>query len=154
MTVATIVTCSPYKLDTALKKPEYPIQPTSFSKNFRIEFMPSKGRGVFTDVDIPKGSMVEISPVIRLSQKDYEVAEKTFLYEYMYGWSDDGGAIALGYGSLFNHQTEANLHYQVWEDQLSVAFYAKRDIKGGEELTINYQQRFADEHELWFQNSE
>lgn len=111
-----------------------------------------RGRGVFTSCHIPKGSLVHFAPVVALSPKDNLMAEKTFLYEYLYGWKqEDSGAVALGLGSLFNHDgKEANLFYECVHDLNVISYIAVRDIKKGEELTINYQQRFP-EIPLWFE---
>ena len=46
-------------------------------------------------------------------------------------------ALALGYGSLYNHSYQPNARY---DDQPAGAmtFTALRDIRAGEEITINY----------------
>jgi hypothetical protein len=121
-----------------------------------LKNVPNKGRGVFTSIDIPAGSLVELAPVIVLNPKDYAVCEKTVLYEYMFGWEKlgpDGGAIALGFGSLYNHAgKDANVLYNCLEDRDMVEYKATRDISAGEEVTINYCQRF-DHESLWFEEA-
>jgi len=46
--------------------------------------------------------------------------------------------IALGIGSLFNHETEANLEIWLDEPALCIQFIASDTIPFGEELTIAY----------------
>ena len=46
--------------------------------------------------------------------------------------------MALGYGSLYNHSFFPNAEYiKVWEERV-IRFVALRDIRDGEEITINY----------------
>jgi hypothetical protein len=47
-------------------------------------------------------------------------------------------ALALGYGSLYNHANPASLTYEAVLENQSMRYIATRDIKKGEELTINY----------------
>lgn len=47
-------------------------------------------------------------------------------------------ALALGYGSLYNHDNPANMRYEVDKEALLLLFIAAKDISPGEELTINY----------------
>lgn len=53
-------------------------------------------------------------------------------------WCGSAHAVALGYGSLFNHDNPASLRYEADPGNLSLRFIATRDIAAGEELTINY----------------
>ncbi len=107
------------------------------------------GRGVFTSGAIPAESIVELAPVIELSEQDRQVIHATHLHDYYFLWDGAGAAIALGYGSLYNHAKEANLNYELDYDFGQIRFTAARDIVPGEELLINYMA--GDEREgLWF----
>jgi hypothetical protein len=46
-------------------------------------------------------------------------------------------ALALGFGSLYNHSYKPNARYDDAPSQVK-EFRALRDIKAGEEITINY----------------
>lgn len=61
---------------------------------------PSRGRGVFTDKDIPAGTLLEESPVLLLSKQEWEGGRMndTILGEYGFCWPNGGMAIALGLG--------------------------------------------------------
>ena len=50
----------------------------------------------------------------------------------------DSQALALGFGSLHNHDNPSNMRYVADPENLTLQFFAVRDIKAGEELTINY----------------
>ena len=99
---------------------------------------PLGGRGVFTAAEIPTGSIVELAPVILLSAADRTAVHKTHLHDYYFQWAGDGAAIALGYGSLYNHAEAANLEYELDYDFDQIRFTALRDIAASEELLIDY----------------
>ena len=47
-------------------------------------------------------------------------------------------AIALGYGSLYDHNNPANMRYEADDRIKALRFIAVRDIVQDEELTVNY----------------
>ena len=115
-----------------------------------IYVRPSKlgGRGVFTAESIEEGTIVELAPAVVLSSADREVIHRTGLHDYYFLWDTDRAAIALGYGSLYNHGCPANLTFSMDYDFEQVAFRAARDIAAGEELLIDYQEGGGEA--LWF----
>ena len=109
---------------------------------------PLGGRGVFTAEDIPAGTVVELAPVVILDAADRQSIHATRLHDYYFLWEGEGAAIALGYGSLYNHATAANLEYEMDYAYAQIRFVAARDIAGGEELLIDYVVGGGEE--LWF----
>ncbi|MCP9236375.1 SET domain-containing protein [Lewinella sp. JB7] len=108
------------------------------------------GRGVFTAEPIAKDTVVELAPVIVLTGEDRQLIHRTSLHDYYFVWEDSGAALALGYGSLYNHDSAPNLDYEMDYGFEQIRFTALRDIRGGEELLINYMA--GDEREgLWFE---
>jgi hypothetical protein len=100
-----------------------------------------KGRGVFAVQGFFKGELVEESPVILLEGPFKELPPE--LKKMVFNWGELTGsgkaqALALGYGSLFNHDNPANLRYSPNPENLTMRFYAVREITPGEELSINY----------------
>jgi len=109
---------------------------------------------------------VEISPVLLFPKHE---SDKTILAHYTFTWPADGDmiipqprqqvesaetardivkiprqALALGLGSMFNHNRIPNV---AWERQLlseSIRYFTLRDIEEGEELCISYGPK------LWF----
>src|SRR5690348_2259732 len=73
-----------------------------------------RGRGVFAARRFEPGETIEICPVIPLSEADARALDRTGLYDYYFGWGTDGkaAAIALGYGSLYNHSPSANASHR------------------------------------------
>jgi SET domain-containing protein len=108
------------------------------------------GRGIYAKRDIKKGEQIEVSPIIMISNEDWQkYLEKTILYSYCFYW-EENLAIALGYGSLFNHSYHPNARFNNNMANLSIDFYAIRDIKKDEEITINYHGDTEDYSPLWF----
>lgn len=111
-----------------------------------------KGRGVFTAADIHEGDTIEICPVIELPATEMPVIHKTFLHDYYFVWNEDekSGAIALGFGSLYNHEVFPNADFIVDYEQKVIEIVAIRDIAAGSEITINYHGESGDDEKLWF----
>ncbi len=111
-----------------------------------------KGRGVFCAVDIPIGSIIEISPVIILDSTDTKKIHQTKLHDYYFLWGDTHSAIALGFGSLYNHNENPNADYQMDFEGKNIIFSAMTAIKAGQEICINYNNGDLKQTELWFED--
>jgi len=94
------------------------------------------GRGVYATRNHKKGSVVEFADVIIFPQD--EVKRYGILSFYVYEWRNTSYAIGLGFSSLYNHSLRPNLVIQRNYAAIQLEFIAKRDIKNGEELRINY----------------
>lgn len=110
-----------------------------------------KGKGVFALQDISANTLLEISPVIVLSEKDTSLIHQTHLHDYYFSWGDDqnGSAIALGYVSIYNHSQNANCYHECDFEKNTISIYSKRDILADEELCIDYNMGL--QKELWFE---
>ena len=106
---------------------------------------PRHGRGVFAARRFRKGEVLERCPIISVSARDRAVLERTQVHEYLYECGS-GAAIALGFGSLFNHSLDPNAECELLVDDETAVFRALRAIAEGEEITI----RYGDDEELWF----
>lgn len=117
----------------------------------------AKGRGVFAARAYAAGEVVEECPVVLL-RKSYKTLHKE-LKTFVFHWdvpegAADTQALALGYGSLYNHSNPSNLRYQTDSDSLVLRLIAVRDIPADEELTINYNADDGapvSEDEWWFE---
>lgn len=94
------------------------------------------GRGVFATQNFKKGDIVESSPVIVVNNTS--ALRSTILNTYIFDWNRESLAIALGNGSLFNHSKKANVTYNPSYQSKIILFVAKRDIKKGQQLFIDY----------------
>lgn len=116
----------------------------------RVEARVSKrhGLGVFARCDIGKGEVVEHCPVLLLDPRDAQTLAEGSLSGYMYDWDDGRSAIALGCGSLYNHDPDPSAEYRQGADGASLIVKARRHIATGDEITIDYTGGGA--IELWF----
>jgi SET domain-containing protein len=109
-------------------------------KMLYIDINPKKGRGVFTDSLIPSGAVIERCPVIEIPAEDRPKIDASVLYDYCYDWGPglNVGAVALGYGSLYNHSHRPNARYFKKPAERVIEYVALRDIQPGEEIETNY----------------
>ncbi len=122
-----------------------------------IYFAPSEkgGRGVFTAEPIAEGSLIEICPMIVCNEGDLEYIHTTKLHDYYFLWGDEetNCAIALGYGSLYNHSAASNAKYLVDEVEDIMHIIAIKDINAGEEITVNYNGSPDIDDKVWFEKA-
>lgn len=110
-----------------------------------IKYSKNKGRGVFAVKDFEKNEVIERAPIILLNEKDSALCEKSKLDTYIFAWKKKyDGAIALGYGSLYNHSYNPNSSYSHDYKRKEIVFRSFRNIKKGEELTVNYNRNPED----------
>ncbi|HEU5187429.1 MAG TPA: SET domain-containing protein-lysine N-methyltransferase [Candidatus Saccharimonadales bacterium] len=99
--------------------------------------IPSAERGVFSAGVILSGEIIERCPVIEVSLDDPSNDDKGILVNY-YFYFGKGLALALGFGSIYNHSYDPNATYMPKPDEGVIEFKAIRDIAAGEEITTNY----------------
>lgn len=119
--------------------------------NLKVKQAEDKGRGVFADKDLDKGEVIEKCPVIELNAEDRENIDNTELYNYYFSWGEnnDKAAVALGFGSIYNHSFEPNADYEKDFQDSFILFKAIKDIEKGEEILVDYTQG-GEESNLWF----
>ncbi|RYG41942.1 MAG: SET domain-containing protein-lysine N-methyltransferase [Chitinophagaceae bacterium] len=111
-----------------------------------------KGKGVFTNEVIPPNIIVEISPVIVMSAEERKFLDQTKLHDYIFIWGADNSqcCMALGYIAIYNHSYASNCEYFMDFEDSTMMVKTVREIKAGEELTINYNGDWNDEKQVWF----
>lgn len=101
-----------------------------------IKESPNKGLGVFAKEKILKDEIIEIASLIKLNvQYNSDV-----LNDYRFYYPKDKPkelVVALGYGSLYNHNNQNNANWRNGEP-MTFEFFATKDIEPGEEIFINY----------------
>src|SRR5580658_3555941 len=113
----------------------------------------TRGRGVFAARRFRVGEVIEVCPVIALSSDDAARLDDTHLYNYYFGWGAEnkGAAIALGFGSLYNHSYDPNANYRKSEADSTISVIAVKPIAPDDEILIKYN--FGDTENcgpLWF----
>jgi len=112
-----------------------------------------RGRGVFTSEELSVDDIVEVCPIIIIPEKDFAKIHESVLHDYYFNWETEDQkllAIALGYGSLYNHSSEPNLTFILDFDQNQIVFKALKEIESGDELLINYEEGLKGKSVLWF----
>ena len=108
----------------------------------RIEVTKKKGKyTVLARTQFARGENVEICPTLILGSEVTAIEKlKDIVFEI--NREDGEWALVLGYGSLYNHSLKANLDYAYNRLTKQMYFIAKRTIRLGEELTINYGEDY------------
>jgi uncharacterized protein len=124
----------------------------------RIDNRGRGGRGVFAMRDISAGTVIETVPVILIPAAQVfgettEAKRSARISWYVFEWAGVTKrayvALALGYGSIYNHSYEPNARYtRVPPDLLE--FTALSDISAGEEILINYHGEPGDKRPVHF----
>jgi len=115
-----------------------------------------KGKGAFAKKDIKKNTIIDVANVILIPNKDYNKIKKTVLYDYCYIWEDPNhkpefkNAISLSVSQFINHSFDPNIKYLYDYKIKAIEFSAIREIKEGEELTVNYNGLVNDKSPVWF----
>ncbi len=112
-----------------------------------------KGRGVFAKKAIKADTVIETAPVIVMSNEDRLLLDKTLLHDYIFEWQPGGElmcCMALGWIPIYNHSYRSNCEYFMNYDDDTMYVQAVRDIKAGEELTINYNGEWNEKKKVWF----
>jgi SET domain-containing protein len=114
------------------------------------------GRGVFARRDIKKGEIIETCPIIEVPKNDTSKLKESILvtYFFYFGRKKERLALALGFGSMYNHSYKPNAIYKVKPSQKTIDFIALDDIKKGREITFDYSNGGnlkSKKNPLWFE---
>jgi hypothetical protein len=121
-----------------------------------VAYSERHGKGVFAARDIEEGEIIEICPVLLFPKAELPHIRATMLDDYYFDWGDDGAwyAIALGYGSLYNHEYHPNADYGMDFEAETIDVYAIQSIKAGEEICINYNGEPGNTSPVWFEKQQ
>jgi len=107
--------------------------------------------GMYCTEDIQKDSVIEICPIIVIpGEQAREIIRSHVLYEYYFEWKKESIALALGYGSLYNHSSEPNAAFDADYPNQYIIFKALRAIPAGVEILVDYHAGNPDE-KVWFE---
>jgi len=107
------------------------------------------GRGVFAARRFERGEVIEECPVLVVPGDESALLDDTDLLGFTFEWND-GVAVALGYGSLYNHSWHPNARYDHDYDRGLVIYSAVSTIARGTEITVNYSGDPEGRTDLWF----
>ena len=112
------------------------------------------GRGVYAKCNIKKNEIIENCPIIEVSKHDMANLNKSILVTYFFYFGKDKErlAVALGFGSIYNHSYKPNAKYKIKQTEKSMDFIALNNIKKNEEITFNYKYgNPKNKRPLWFE---
>lgn len=111
------------------------------------------GRGVFAARDIKADELIETCPMVVMDKKSVQHLDRTELENYYFEWGEDfeHGAIALGFGSLYNHSFVPNAYFDQDIKAHVIRVVALEDIPKGTEITFNYNGDENDKSPLWIE---
>ena len=113
-------------------------------------------RGVYARRDIKKGEIIERCPIIEGPKNDTSNLKESVLvtYFFYFGKNKEQVAIALGFGSMYNHSDKPNTTYKIKRKDKIIDFIALDDIKKNDEITFNYyncSNPKSKKSPLWFE---
>ncbi len=106
--------------------------------------------GMFCIEDIEAESVIEICPVILLPPgQAKQIVRGHTLYDYYFEWKKESIALALGYGSLYNHSPRPNAYFEMHYKDEQILVKASEPIPAGTEILVDYHAGNPDEA-VWF----
>jgi uncharacterized protein len=132
------------------KKPATTQPDAAGTANVRVGRSAIHGTGVFAERRFDPDEIIERCPVLTLDGPDADAVVDTVLGNYIYEW-EQGYALALGYGSLYNHSHQPSARYEMDYEIDEIHVVARRRIKRGEEITISYNGDATDQAPVWFE---
>ncbi len=115
-----------------------------------------KGKGVFANIDIAKGVIIDIAHVILISNKEWDLIKETVLSNYSFEWDDPqcvgeyDSAVSLSVSQFINHSYNPNVKYIYDYKNKCIKYITIRNISKGEEITVNYNGVPSDDSPMWF----
>ena len=102
-----------------------------------------KGRGVVATQPIAAGTVIETAPVVpyRTECGREEMPDRSLppeLENLPHDWDEECACLVFGAMQFANHSDTPNARFTRNVKALSMTFTALRDIKAGEEITIDY----------------
>lgn len=110
-----------------------------------------KGRCVYAKRAFEVGEIIEICPVVVIPKNQIQFLDKTVLYDYYFIWNENDAAIALGYGSIYNHSTKPNARYETFYDNGLIHIISYTYIEPHTEICINYNHDVDNTSKVWFE---
>lgn len=107
----------------------------------RISSSPVQGNGVFAGRDFEEGELIERCPVLFLRR---DGATSIVNYTFTDPQNANQCFLALGYGSLYNHDDDPNAMSRIAPSSNALEIVARRRILKGTEITFSYGQKYWD----------
>ncbi len=118
-----------------------------------IKVVAGKGRAVFSTEAIPASALIEECPLCIIPGNDNHLLSQTTLVDYFFHFEKEKNelAIALGFGSLYNHAVHPNAAYEIDQKDRCMRIFALADIPAGTEICFNYSGEPGNAFKEWFE---
>jgi uncharacterized protein len=126
-----------------------PVSPISRAP-LEVNRSPVHGAGVFASRAYAVDTVIERCPLLIVPPEQAPAISSSVLGDYVYEW-EGGYALALGFGSLYNHAPVSNARYEMDYDAEEIHIVAERPIARGEEIFINYNGDPNNTDPVWFE---
>ena len=115
------------------------VRSSSHHSSLEVRKVRGMGRGVFATRTFRPEEVIEACPVILMPGiTDENQLGGMKNYVFMWREAENILAIALGYGSLYNHNPNPNAKFDVRYSRNEIVFKALRKIAPGEQILIDY----------------
>jgi len=114
---------------------------THDNKKIAFAKTPDTGLGVYSKESIRDGEVIEIAPLIIV---DSDAMSVNNLDDYIFtiNKEKDQYAIALGYGSIYNHSDDPNAEWNIDQEKEQLRIIAIKDIQEGQEINVSYGKNY------------
>jgi uncharacterized protein len=126
-----------------------PVSPISRAP-LEVDRSPVHGAGVFAARAYAVDAVIERCPLLIVPPEQAPAISSSVLGDYVYEW-EGGYALALGFGSLYNHAPISNARYEMDYEAEEIHIVAERPIAKGEEIFINYNGDPNNPDPVWFE---
>jgi hypothetical protein len=110
----------------------------------RVGWVEGLGHGIFTTEDIEKNTFVELAPVVICQP---EAMKDPILSKYVILWNEQV-AMGLGWTMMYNHSDKNCCEFSCNHHDGLMAILTVRDVKAGEQLTVNYGPNWFSSREM------
>jgi hypothetical protein len=111
------------------------------------------GAGVFATRAYAVDALIERCPLLIVPPGEAPAIAESIFGDYVYEW-EGGYALALGFGSLYNHSRSSNARYEMDYDAEEIHILAAKSIRRGEEIFINYNGDPSNPAPVWFEEDD
>jgi SET domain-containing protein len=115
---------------------------TTDARFFVEESKPGVGKGLFAAVDIAKGDFIMEYVGNKIPTAVADDMDSAYLFEIDEDWTIDGPT-EINTAGFINHACDPNVEAEIEDGKIMIT--AIKDIKKGEELSIDYGEEYFDE---------
>ena len=103
-------------------------------------------KGLFAEKKYKENDVIDICPTIKILHSNIDPSSRLNDYVFQSINDEDHVLVSMGYCGMINHSEEKqNATWIINKDDESIKMYAIRDIDQGEEIYVNYGDKYWNE---------